>query len=431
MARVGSHAGKARSGKRPSRAQERERLLARAAEVTVDERYDVAVIGGGAAGLAAAISSAEAGAKTLVLESAPECGRSILATGNGRCNFSTVELGAERFNDPEFVGQAFGDDPLGDILNFFRDSNMRWALEDGRLYPLSRRAASVRNVLLRRAREAGATLAPARPVTSVERDGKSFSLAFEQLFDEGRKTRTRAGRVVVATGGGAAEALGPLGLEVTETRKVLCPIACEDSPLAALDGCRAQVRAQLSHGMFPCWSERGEVLFRSYGLSGIVIFNMSREVLAGDLVAIDLVPDVNVSELRQMIDPFMHGDFEDGCVDGVVDPKIASVLGSLARSGWQGPSAEDPTDESASERLIGLLKGLPFRTLGTTDASSAQVTRGGLKNDQFDATTLEALRIPGLFACGETLDVDGACGGYNLSWAWKSGMVAGSAAAQA
>ena len=158
---------------------------------------------------------------------------------------------------------------------------------------------------------------------------------------------------------------------------------------------------------------------------------MSREVLAGDLVAIDLVPDVNASELRQMIDPFMHGDFEDGCVDGVVDPKIASVLGSLARSGWQGPSAEDPTDESASERLIGLLKGLPFRTLGTTDASSAQVTRGGLKNDQFDATTLEALRIPGLFACGETLDVDGACGGYNLSWAWKSGMVAGSAAAQA
>ena len=396
MARVGSHAGKARSGKRPSRAQERERLLARAAEVTVDERYDVAVIGGGAAGLAAAISSAEAGAKTLVLESAPECGRSILATGNGRCNFSTVELGAERFNDPEFVGQAFGDDPLGDILNFFRDSNMRWALEDGRLYPLSRRAASVRNVLLRRAREAGATLAPARPVTSVERDGKSFSLAFEQLFDEGRKTRTRAGRVVVATGGGTAEALGPLGLEVTETRKVLCPIACEDSPLAALDGCRAQVRAQLSHGMFPCWSERGEVLFRSYGLSGIVIFNFSRLALPGDTLLLDLAPLVNEERFASMV-------AAAGSARGVIDPAIVEVLGDVKR--------------------------VSCTVVGKEQTDRAQVRQGGLLTTQFDPATLMVRDIPGLFAAGEVLDIDGPCGGYNLTWAWKSGMVAGAAAA--
>ena len=155
--------GSSKSGRRVSRAAQREALLAQAAKIEVEKSYDVVVIGGGAAGLVAAISAicaAEDDASVLVLERDLECGRSILATGNGRCNFSNVELDAEAYNDAEFGSAVFGGDALQDILGFFRDCNLRWGLEGARLYPMSRKAASVRNVLLARAEAAGVTLAP-------------------------------------------------------------------------------------------------------------------------------------------------------------------------------------------------------------------------------------------------------------------------------
>ena len=401
--------GSSKSGRRVSRAAQREALLAQAAKVEVEKSYDIVVIGGGAAGLVAAICAAEDDASVLVLERDLECGRSILATGNGRCNFSNVELDAEAYNDPEFVSAVFGGDALQDILGFFRDSNLRWGLEGARLYPMSRKAASVRNVLLARAEAAGVTLAPARSVTLVETmggegedaDGRGgFEVTFDEVFGGEADSRTVEARcVVAASGGGALEALDGLGLESTTFSAALCPVACE----------------QLSHGRFPCWSERGEVLFRSYGLSGIVTFNMSREVEEGDTVELDLAPDLGSSDLQQIVDPFGRGEFAPGCLDGVLDPKVAAVVEGMA---------ED------SEELISLVKALPLRATGTCEEDSAQVTQGGLVNEQFDDGTLECSDVPGLFACGEVLDVDGACGGYNLSWAWKSGMVAGAAAAR-
>ena len=153
----------ARKARRTSRSQAREEALAAAAAVRVPGRCDVCVIGGGASGLAAAIASAEAGASVTVLERAPECGRKILATGNGRCNFSNARLDWGRYNDPGFVeavcGPGFGED----VLAFFEECGLAWVEEEGgRLYPLSRQAASVREVLLARAQRAGVALAPAR-----------------------------------------------------------------------------------------------------------------------------------------------------------------------------------------------------------------------------------------------------------------------------
>jgi len=192
---------------------------------------------------------------------------------------------------------------------------------------------------------------------------------------------------------------------------------------------RLHVRAQLTHTAFPVWSERGEVLLRSYGLSGIVVFNMSRQVTPGDLIELDLLPDLTKSELQQMVDPFAHGSFEDGCLDGVLDPDVASTLEGLARSRWTLEDTGRNEPASDSEALMALAKSYPLRATGTTGHEQAQVLRGGLCTNQFSTETLECTSIPGLFATGEALDVDGECGGFNLSWAWKSGMVAGTAAA--
>ncbi|MDO4848419.1 MAG: NAD(P)/FAD-dependent oxidoreductase [Coriobacteriia bacterium] len=371
--------------KKVSRAKQREALLAAAAAVEVPAVCDVAVIGGGAAGLAAAVTAAEAGASVVVLERELECGRKILATGNGRCNFANENLDATRYNDPQFVTGVCGagDAWLADVLAFWRGCGLAWVSEGGRLYPMSLQAASVRNVLLDRCRRVGVVLAPGRAVESLD------------------NLPTRASAVVLACGGGEALA-GRAGLASRPFEPVLCPVAARPAyaglDLAALDGRRARAHATLLRGGCEVFAEDGEVLSRAWGLSGIVMFDFSRRVVAGDVVRLDLTCGMPADVLAA------------AAPEGVLDPQVVAALGG---------------GRASLERA----RALDFRVDGLAETNKAQVLRGGLLTNQFDSSTLEATPRPGLFACGEALDVDADCGGFNLAWAWKSGMVAGAAAA--
>lgn len=420
--------------KKPSRSREREELATAARAVELPAACDVAVVGGGASGLAAAITAAEAGASVVVLERDLACGRTILATGNGRCNFASVSPDPRRYNDPAFVTAVVGENYLDDVLGFFRECGLFWSLEDDRLYPASRQAASVRNVLLARAGRAGVTLAPCRTVASVTPDASGHLVAYTFGQEDPAPQTLAARSVVLAVGGGAVAPIAKaLGVDVTPESPVLAPLACADSPLAALDGRRAQVAASLYHGGFPCLRERGEVLFRDYGLSGIVSFDLSRHIEADDIVSLDLVPDHNRSEILRVVDPFMSGSFADDAFDGLLDPAIAGLLIKLARQGWElpdDPREDQPSTSNDTERMLALVKGLPFRVTGIAHPELAQVTRGGIATRELDPATLAISNLPSLFACGEAVDIDADCGGFNLAWAWKSGMVAGASAAR-
>ena len=395
----------ARGPRRTPRSRAREEALAAAAAVRVPARCDVAVVGGGAAGLAAAVAAAEYGASVVVLERGLACARTILATGNGRCNFMNVSLCGpepawERYNDPSFVaavcGPRFGDD----VLAFFEECGLAWAEEEGgRLYPLSRQAASVREVLLARAARAGVVLAPAREVACVERDGDVWRVTYE-----GASSSSVVARSAVLAAGGGEGVTRSLGLACAPYEPVLCSLACaapQDVSLAGLDGRRAHVVARLLRGDVEVACEVGEVLFRPYGLSGIVVFDLSRQARPGDVVALDLTCGLDRDRARALV-------AAAGSCAGALDPVIAGALGS-----------------DALERAFDLR----FVVTGPAEPERAQVTRGGLLTERFDPATLEARELPGLFACGEALNVDGACGGFNLAWAWKSGLVAGRAAA--
>lgn len=410
--------------KRPSRVRERERLLAAAAQVDVPSSCDVCVIGAGASGLVAAITAAEAGASVIAFESGLECGRTILATGNGRCNFANVDLSASHYNCPEFVAEAMGEHPLDDILSFFGDCGLAWCEEEGRLYPASRVAASVRNVLLERCEDAGVRCAPARRVTRLARHGRRLLVCYEEGFS-GNDTRTiSAGAVIAATGGATHRIAADLGIPLVDPKPILCPVACEDSPVLALDGRRAHAAVTLERDGRTIFHECGEVMLRSYGLSGIVVFDLSRHARVADSIMLDLVPSLPCDELARRLELHAnrHGRIDQSALDGYVDPAIGHLVVRLAST-----SAPSPRSDEVAQ----MAKAMRFKVEGLADTEHAQVTRGGLSTAAFDPETLGSRTFPNLFASGEALDVDGPCGGYNLAWAWSSGMLAGTNAAQA
>ncbi len=503
---------KKKMGVGSARARERERLLEQAAATVLPERAEVCVLGGGAAGLACAIAAAEAGAAVVVLERDLECGRTILATGNGRCNFANTDLSAEHYNCPEFVSAVMGEseDALGRILGFFSECGLAWAEEDGRLYPRSRQAASVRNVLLARAERAGVTFACACEVVGAERaeaqvrdgvttctvaasDGVDEPDVFAAKDDPSSEVDSAAGMAadvqatrdaavcnatgtdasacgvagtgdracgavgvaapsrdavgadapaswrvsfteawsgkaasleadtLVFAGGGSAHALaGELGLSLITDEPVLCALSAQGpvpGMLEALDGRRAHCMASLTRGGRVVAREAGEALFRPYGISGIVSFDLSRYARPGDMLELDLAPEVDAWEVDKLV-AARPGDAH--ALDGILDPTIAAELIKLAGGVNFGGLAW---------RVAPLVKGLPLRVTGKADEARAQVTRGGIDTASVEPASLAVLGTPALFACGEALDVDGACGGFNLAWAWDSGLRAGASAA--
>ena len=441
--------------KAPSRSMLRRQRIRTAMRVEVPECCDVCVVGGGAAGLAAGIAAAEAGASVVVLDAGTECGLSILATGNGRCNLANADLSPSHYNDPAFVGSVMGPTPVEDVRAFFEESGLLLCqYANGHVFPRSLQAASVRHVLLARAQRAGVVLAAARPVVRVSsmtaadgacsdsvEDNPQHALCArtssaelrEAPTDDGQRDsafevangvlpldadapfvadRTLAARsVVLATGGVNARELELPELEQVPRSPVLCPLACSHLPWGAmLAGRSVPCVLTLERAGEEVFCEEGTLLFRNYGLSGIVTFNASRVARQGDWAHIDLLPELREAELSQVLEA--RGD---AALAGLIDPEVASVLIDVA---------------SSRKELLGLVKHLTLRVEGPAEPEHAQVMRGGLATSGFSPDTLESRRVPGLFACGEALDVDGSCGGYNLSFAWISGLRAGKAAAQ-
>ena len=203
----------ARTARRTSRSRAREEALAAARAVRVPRAADVAVVGGGASGLAAAVAAAEAGAHVVALERDVAFGRRLLATGNGRCNLANARLAWGRYNDAAFVEAVCGTPEgfLADVLAFFEGCGLAVAEEGGgRIYPLSRQASSVREVLLARARRAGVVMAAAREVTGIAQGEVSFD-------EDGRRISVSAGAVVVAAGG----VIGFIGFIVPHIIRIL------------------------------------------------------------------------------------------------------------------------------------------------------------------------------------------------------------------
>lgn len=409
----------------------------------------VAVIGGGASGLMAAWSAAEQGSHVVLVERNDRVGKKILATGNGKCNFSNRDFStAYYYGDRDRIGEIFRRCSMEETVALFQVWGMLVKERQGYLYPRSEQAATVLDILRMMTERQGVQTLLSTQITRILPDsrGRGFRLYGEHeigSFDS----------VVIACGGQAAPKTGSdgagyrlvsqLGHRITDRVPALVQLRCSDSSLKLAAGVRCDAGICLYDSVTSrsgkkekrlLQEERGELQITDYGISGIPVFQLSRTagyaLLQGAEVTaeIDFFPDDEeeafVSLCRQRAEAGQGRILEESLL-GFANKKINQMM--IRRAGKH--PGDRITDRKELEKLYASYRKLELPVCGTNSFDQAQVTAGGVPLSEVTAD-LESIVQPGIFLAGEILDVDGRCGGYNLQWAWSSGRVAGIEAAR-
>ena len=402
----------------------------------------VAVIGGGAAGMTAAIQAAGEGAAVTVYERNDRVGKKILSTGNGRCNFSNEAMGAEFYHGSgkalaDGVLSAFG---VAQTKDFFSSLGMRIRERDGYLYPASDQASTVLDLLryeLDRRRIAVHTEAAVQTL--------SFEQGRNQFWTGCHGKEAYYDAVILCCGGKAAPNTGSdgsgfrlakrFGHRIVRPVPALAALVCKEPFYKQVTGVRCDAELTLLAAGKEAGRERGELQLTDYGLSGIPAFQICRTAGYALLdkkpvtVRVSFLPDFDEGTcsafFRQRL--AAHGEDEmDVFLTGIVNKKINRLLMKL--SGIRESERAKDVPAAAFERLQKMYLGLETAVVGTNGFDRAQVCAGGV--DCGEVTEhLMSKKQQGLYFAGEILDIDGLCGGYNLQWAWSSGTVAGKAAA--
>ena len=397
----------------------------------------IGIIGAGASGMAAALAAAEnPNVQVELFERQARVGRKLQATGNGRCNLTNLGAakGGYHGEDPAFVQAAIAAmDPEATCAWFRGMGLFTVAEENGRVYPYSDHANSVVDVLRLELEKPNIRLHTGAEVKRLQKCDDGFMITTE-------KKNVCCHKVIVACGGLAGTKLGgsmagykllsKLGHRSTKLRPALVQLKTGWGGIVGLKGVRANCRVQILHDG-QCFSQStGEVQFTDYGISGPVIFEVSRGVCGsnGQWVAkMDFLPHVSCEELQQeLIRRRKNSQPMEELLTGILHNRLGRVLTRAA-----GIRERQQIEELTDDALLAVshtVKGFELELTEPMGMDNAQVTAGGVMTGDFDPETMESKLVAGLYACGEVLDIDGDCGGYNLQWAWSSGRLAGMSA---
>lgn len=385
--------------------------------------------------MACAIQAASCGYQVTLLERMDRVGKKILATGNGRCNL--MNTGALRYP----CGGAFAAEVLAACgaeaqKAFWHQLGLRMREEeDGRVYPASGQASTVLDTLRLALDTHHVAVLTNTPVASATKSKKGFSVCTA----DGRQFS--CDRIIIAGGGKAQPKLGSdgstlpllasLGHTIHPCSPALTALNCEQKSLAGLSGIRVKARVSISCGGRHVHSEAGEVLFTDTGLSGVCIMNCSGYAVPGcSEIHMDLLPSLGLRDGQDAAEEMHRRRTALGnqpieqLLTGLCVPRLASALCKKAGIRWKERFCRDLTEAEMSS-LTRTICDFSVPVLSLRGFEQAQVTRGGAACEEFDARTMQSRLVPGLYACGEVLDVDGECGGYNLMFAFGSGIIAG------
>ena len=393
----------------------------------------VIIIGGGAAGMAAAIAAAMCSDRVTLLERMDRVGKKLLATGNGRCNL--MNAGPLCYPGGSHLAEAvLTTCGAQEQLRFWQHLGLRTRQEDGgRVYPVSGAASTVLDTLRQAMRLNGVEVVTEAPVTALCAAKCGWAV-------EAGRTYT-ADRVIIAGGGCAQPKLGSdgsayqlltgLGHRLVPLRPALTQIITDTAPIRGLSGIRVRCDVRITSRKGEKVRQRGELLFADYGVTGVCVMQCARWAEPGDQVHIDLTRALGfegeaalLSELLRRCECW-QGASQLDLLTGLCVPKLGMAL--MRTAGLERPSerAADELTERHLRQLARFTADLTLTVKGVKGFDNAQVTAGGVAVDEFDPATLESRIARGVHAAGEVLDVDGDCGGFNLMFAFGSGILAG------
>lgn len=382
---------------------------------------NIAIIGAGAAGLLAAIVINKSGHLFTLYERESRCGRKLLATGNGRCNITNLNIDISRYHgDTDFASYALEVFDNYRLMDFMDEIGVKCTCEGEKVFPYSLQASSVLDMM--RLAEGMSEVCDCEVMRLMPRKNGIgvVTKSGEKVFD----------KVIVCTGGKASKSLSgggaynlltDLGHTMTKLKPAIVQLKCENTK--SLAGIKVNATVKIGDK-----KDYGEVLFTSYGLSGPPILQLSRDA-KGKRAELDLVPDLSYKDVVDILTNKCRIKYLtlENLFTGFLNKKVGVYL--LKRCGIS-PMTKTVSELTIHEikKIASKVKSLDFDITDTNGFDNAQVTAGGIKCSEFDRYTMESKKIKRLYAAGEMLDVDGDCGGFNLQWAFSSGFVAAKSA---
>lgn len=401
----------------------------------------VIVIGGGAAGMMAAISASRHGADVTLLEANQRLGKKLSATGNGRCNYTNLDMTLEKYRgkDPEFIREVLSGFTVPETLRFFQSLGIEPRYRESYVYPYSDQASSMVYALMDELVHRSVRVETGQKARSVKKSAHGFMILTEDKDFACERLILAAGSCAVPSFGsdGSGYTLAKqFGHTLIPTVPALVALKCKEAFYPQLAGVRVRGGVILRIDGEAVARDTGELQLVKYGISGIPVFQVSRYASYGlkdrktVTAELSFFPDKSREELLSLFlsrrENLPYKETAQFFL-GLLNNKLAEVL--LKQSGIALHKKIGELQDGELRKLAGLCTGFPTVVTGTNGFDNAQCAAGGISAREVNPRTLESRKVPGLYFAGELLDVDGICGGYNLQWAWSSGYLAGKAAA--
>ena len=424
----------------------------------------IGIVGGGAAGLAAAVTACKAGADVVLFERNDRVGKKILSTGNGKCNFTNRRMGAQYYHSEtaDLLSQFVFQESVPQVLDFFTDLGMLYREKNGGYYPYSEQAQTVLDVLRFKLESFGnraKVYTDCRVTEVIPLKNGMVRLEFvknkaeraahmaqknDPQWNETDRGRMTVDRVILACGGKAAPKTGSdgsgymflrnLGLDCVPVVPALVQLVCQEKDLKAVSGVRTQAEVRLFVDGRLVDTQKGELQLTDYGISGIVVFQLSRhaaygvshqkEVTAG----LDVLPELSEEEWTDQLltrkKQYGKQTMEQFCA-GLLHKKFCAYF--MKHCGIHPQQPMDRVTDTQIREFAHLCKCWRVTTIRTNGFDAARICAGGLSLEEINRD-FSLKKYPQIYVVGELLDVDGLCGGYNLHWAWLSGMTAAKSA---
>lgn len=397
---------------------------------------EIAVIGGGASGLIAAITARKAGKKVTILERKERILKKVLVTGNGRCNLTNARASISNYFGKNIllIENILNNFTPQNVMDFFYELGVICNEEErGKVYPLSGQASSVVDALRFETEKLGIKIETEFYVRKIEKDGFKF-----KIFSEDKR-KIEANRVILSTGGQSYPELGSngsgfqlakdFGHSITKLSPAIVQLKTEKYQVKGLQGIKADTSVTAYGDNKKICTYNGELLFTDYGISGNVVFNISfvMPLYKNVEFEIDFMKKFDYNELYELLrkrKKIMAHLTMENYFNGMINKKLGQFLSKMSGIEKLSKPVKNLNDNEI-RKLCTSLKKYRINILETTGFKNAQVTAGGISLDEVNTDTLESKIIKGLYFSGEVLDVYGECGGFNLQWAWASGYIAG------